>query len=227
MSRTTCVTIIFILLAGILATFAYSAYKTVKQADSEPATGAATSTISQNATSTVTNTKITSTSTAALKTYQNGTLTLKNVPVLFSVSSTMRGFILTSDHSVTDNPSGIPGKEIIHPFRVTIERVSSSLLATIKQQAGSSTFAILFPKGTLASFNAEEGFSATTTVNGKIGYEYTAGIEGINETYVFVSQDATHTIKITLSWIGDFLSPSIKETDQKNLFAEVLRGLTF
>ncbi|HEU0050938.1 MAG TPA: hypothetical protein VFQ60_02680, partial [Patescibacteria group bacterium] len=88
-------------------------------------------------------------------------------------------------------------------------------------------FKQIFPGGTTQSFKGEPGFAEETIINGKKSYQITMGVEGINQTYLFLPRDSEHTMVLTLSWIGDFLNPSLSESNQKKIFDQLVNSLTF
>lgn len=163
-----------------------------------------------------------------LKEYKNDKYGFKlNYPEdIFHTSELPQGISLVSPYSVTENPSGLPGKETTHTFSIDFELKNLTLLDAVKEETP-YLFTEMFPSGNIDSFRVIKGLFSKFKIAGRDALSSTQGAEGINIQYVFAPKSENETLVIRFRYIGDFLKPKISEQKQKELFELVINTLQF
>ena len=151
-------------------------------------------------------------------------LTLKTIPPELVLKPTNKTIALESALSISDNPSGIAGNERAHRLAIKMEKKTVRLLQAVQEQSDYA-FSQMFPQGDQKSFTAVPDFSWEVFIDGRKGYGFLEGAEGINTRYFFLALAQDATLLIALSTIGDFLNPAMAENKQINLADQVFQGL--
>ena len=154
-------------------------------------------------------------------------------PDLFTESDTAAGALLSSAYTVTDNPSGLAGKEIVQDFSISFTVKQGSVLDTFKSE-NLFAFNTLFPDGTEKGFvEPNEPGWGKYSAGGRDGYQFTEGLEGINDSFVFLPLNKTHTLEVTLKFFDSSVvgmdQPAAKfpMIEQMNAFTSVMDSLTY
>lgn len=119
------------------------------------------------------------------------------------------GMVLKSTTTVTDNPSGEAGREIVHTFSIAFTKGGPVRDEVVNQAP-------------VAASNPD--FAQPVTVDGKQGYTFTMGAEGINRTITVLPLEEGSLV-VTFDWIGDFLNPGRSEASQKAIYDAVMKTL--
>lgn len=140
-------------------------------------------------------------------------------------------FILSSEYSVTDNPSGVPGNETSFPLEMRVTYVSSTKKINLSNELAK---AVPGWKTDYDNYKAGKGSGnmETILVGGNEAYRFQAGAEGMNVSDVFVPRNDYAYVMMHLSYIGDSLKNSIQpkaisEQEQLASFATLLGSFTF
>lgn len=151
-------------------------------------------------------------------------------PTIFTATlqSDNASYTLTSDYSVTENPSGQPNGEVKHPFQADITVRAAKLDAALLR-ADSEIFAedyTAFLQGKTAN-----GLLTTTSISQKTAYSFSLGAEGINVRYIYLPVNEKQTVVFKFSSLGDVLKNSIKpkpidEATERASFETILQTFT-
>jgi hypothetical protein len=131
------------------------------------------------------------------ETYKNNQLgfSVSYPTEVFRVAESDVGVTLLSSYSITDNPSGLLGKEIEHVFSINFELLRTDILSAIKTES-SYAFYQIFPNGTIESFKVIDGFSSTFRSANRDGFSYSSGAEGLGTKYFFLPKNSSEILII-------------------------------
>lgn len=169
------------------------------------------------------------------ETYQDNQLGFKiNYPAeMFNVSESPSGVSLLSAYSITDNPSGIPGKEAVHVFSINFELKRTDILKAIETES-SYAFSQIFPDGTMQNFQVIDGFSDHFNSANRDGFSYLSGAEGLFIRYVFLPRNSNETLVVKFNHFDNSIFGSIPPDaggisfeKQNEIFDTVMATLDF
>lgn len=138
---------------------------------------------------------------------------------------------IQTKYYVVDNPSGMPGKEIIHRVAISLRLEQTGLIDTVKKSPY-AIFSQSFPQGTEQSFLPSAGFAEKMTIANRNAYAFTVGVEGTNTRYLYLPRNIGSTLVIKFTFITDFLKDNIKpepitEQQQQQWFKQVADTISF
>ena len=150
----------------------------------------------------------------------------------FSIVSIPKGISLLSSYFVTDNPSGLPGNEVVHPFFINFELRDVDILNTIKTELP-YFFSKTFPNSTLDSFKTTDESVSRFSLANRDGFSYWTGFEGLNTTYIFLPKNSSETLVIKFNNFDNKVfsnfppSADISLEKQTEIFNSVIKTLKF
>ncbi len=136
------------------------------------------------------------------------------------------GVILSSPYSFIGTFSGREEDRFVHNFSINMEIYQMAILDAIKKDLPYA-FASTFPDKTVSSFVKMEGFADKYALDGKNGFVFWIGAEGIDNEYVYVPKSEKETLVIRLKSIGDMLKPNISEKEQIKIFNDLMASFRF